>query len=82
MSEKGQRGVALLARKTGATVLPVGIRGAVDVYSRVQPKLRLSGNIELHIGEPMTFDEEPNRAGEIAFTERLMSRLRDLSDQG
>ncbi|MHC4953093.1 MAG: lysophospholipid acyltransferase family protein [Planctomycetota bacterium] len=81
MREKGQRGIALLARKTGATVLPIGIRGAVDVYSRMQPKLRLSGDIELHIGQPLTYDEQPNRAGENEFTARLMDRLRDLSGQ-
>jgi len=81
MSATGQRGVALVARKTGATVLPIGIRGAAQVYSRVQTKLRLSGNIELHVGEPMRYEEEPNRAGEQAFTAELMRRLRELSGE-
>ena len=81
MARKGQRGIALLARKTGATVLPMGIRGAVDVYSRAQPRLRLTGNIELHLGEPMTFDEEPTRDGECEFMERLMGRIRELAGQ-
>jgi len=81
MAEKGQRGIALLARKTGATVLPMGIRGAVDVYSRAQPKLRLTGNVELHLGEPMTYDEPSTREGELAFIERLMGRIRDLAGQ-
>jgi len=81
MSAKGQRGIALLARRTGATVLPIGIRGAAEVYSRSQPKLRLSGNIEVHLGTPMTYDEEPSRAGELAFTARLMDEIRRLADQ-
>jgi 1-acyl-sn-glycerol-3-phosphate acyltransferase len=81
MAEKGQRGIALLARKTGATVLPMGIRGAVDVYSRAQPRLRLTGNIELHLGEPMTYDEPPTREGEVEFIARLMDRIRGLAGQ-
>jgi len=81
MAEKGQRGIALLARKTGASVLPLGIRGATDVYSRVQPKLRLTGNIELHLGELITYDEAPNREGELEFTARLMDYIRQLSGQ-
>ena len=81
MSVTGQRGVALLARKTGATVLPIGIRGAAQVYSRVQPKLRLSGNIELLVGEPLRYEEENNRAGELRFTAELMRRLRELSGE-
>lgn len=81
MAEKGQRGIALLARKTGATVVPMGIRGAADVYSRAQPKPRLTGNIELHLGEPMTYDEAPTREGELEFIERLMGRIRVLAGQ-
>lgn len=81
MADKGQRGIALLARKTGATVLPMGIRGAADVYSRAQPRLRLTGSIELHLGEPMTFDEEPTREGEVEFMERLMGQIRTLAGQ-
>jgi len=81
MSEKGQRGVALLARKTGATVLPVGIRGAAEVYSRVQKSMRLTGNIELHIGEPFRYEDESNREGELRFTAELMQRLRELSGE-
>ena len=81
MADKGQRGIALLARKTGATVVPMGIRGAVDVYSRAQPKPRLTGSIELHLGEPMTYDEPPTREGEVEFVERLMGRIRVLAGQ-
>jgi hypothetical protein len=81
MAEKGQRGIALLARKTGATVLPMGIRGAADVYSRAQPKLQLRGNIELHLGEPMVYDEPPTREGEAEFIARLMDRIRVLAGQ-
>jgi len=81
MSADGQRGIALLARKTGATVLPIGIRGAAAVYSRSQPKLKLSGDIELHLGTPMTYDDQPNRAGEVAFTAKLMDEIRHLAGQ-
>jgi len=77
--QPGKRGVARIAYRSGAPVLPVGIRGAVDVWSRVQPKLRWRGDIELHVGEPMRYEGGDSREDENAFTERLMERLRHLA---
>ena len=77
---KGQRGVAHIAGKKGVPVLPLGIRGAVDVYSKKQTKFRLRGRVSLHIGEPMRM-EGRGRAAEEEFTDRLMATLRDLAGE-
>ena len=76
---RGKRGVARIARKTGATILPVGIRGADQVYSRIQPKLKLRGRIEMHVGEPMKYEGGDSREDEQAFTDRLMETIRELA---
>jgi 1-acyl-sn-glycerol-3-phosphate acyltransferase len=77
----GKRGVAHIARKTGVPVLPIGIRGAVEVYSKKQPKFKLRGRVSLHIGEPMKMSGS-GRDAEDAFTQELMNRLRDLAGEG
>ncbi len=75
----GQRGVARLARRTGAAVLPVGVRGTINVYSRLQTTPRLYP-VSIRLGEQMHFDEAPDRAGEDRFTDRLMATLRSLAE--
>jgi len=77
---EGRRGIARLARRTGARVLPVGIRGAIEVYSKMQPKPRL-GRVSVHLGEPMEYDESADRDGEQRFTERLMGHIRTLASE-
>ncbi|MEE8105812.1 MAG: lysophospholipid acyltransferase family protein [Planctomycetota bacterium] len=76
--QKGQRGAARLARKTGATVIPAGIRGTLQVISRVHRRPRLHP-VAVELGEPMLFDKTPDRAGEVEFTEDLMARIGELS---
>jgi 1-acyl-sn-glycerol-3-phosphate acyltransferase len=76
---RGKRGVARIARKTGATILPIGIRGADRVYSRIQPKMKLRGRIEMHVGEPMRYEGGDSREDEQAFTDRLMETIRELA---
>ena len=77
--QRGKRGVAHIARKTGAAILPVGIRGADQVYSRMQPRLRLRGRIEVHVGEPLHYEGGATRADEQAFTDLLMEKIRVLA---
>ncbi len=76
---EGQRGVARLARRTGARVVPVGIRGAIHTYSRVQPRLRLRP-VEVSFGRPMTYAGNADREGEIEFTKQLMARIQELTE--
>lgn len=77
----GRRGVARIARKTGVPVLPVGIRGAGAVWSRMQPKLRWQGDIEIHLGTPIRYEGGATREDEQAFTDRLMEAIRELAGE-
>lgn len=75
---EGRRGIARLARRTGAAVLPVGIRGAIRVFSKVQKRPRRH-TVEIRLGEPLRYDRARGRDGEDSFTERLMGRIRELA---
>jgi len=74
----GRRGVARLARRTGAAVLPVGIRGAEHVFSKVQKRPRRH-RVSVHVGPLLRFDETESRAGEQRFLDRLMRTLSALA---
>jgi 1-acyl-sn-glycerol-3-phosphate acyltransferase len=74
----GQRGVARLAHRTRTAVLPVGIRGAIDVLSRVQPRPRLA-TVEVRVGAPLRYEEGAGREAEERFMGRLMERIRSLA---
>jgi len=76
---RGRRGVAHLARRTGVEVVPVGVRGAIRVFSRLQTRLRLRA-VEVRLGAPMRYDEEESREGEERFTLRLMERITELAE--
>lgn len=74
----GRRGVARLARRTGATVVPVGIRGAIHVYSKIQKVPRLHP-VEVRLGRPLRYAGGDDRAAEEAFTRVLMERIERLA---
>lgn len=76
---KGQRGVARLARKTGAPVLPIGIHGAINVFSKIQTTPRLA-HVRVRRGRLMRYDETPDKEGEERFTRRLMARITSLAE--
>jgi 1-acyl-sn-glycerol-3-phosphate acyltransferase len=74
----GRRGIARLARRTGAAVLPLGIRGAIHVFSKLQKRPRRH-TVEIRLGEPLRYDAGDGREGEARFTERVMERIRGLA---
>ena len=76
---EGQRGVARLARRTGAAVLPIGVKGTINVYSKLQTTPRLA-RVSLRRGALMTYDETADREGEQRFTDGLMARIRSLAE--
>lgn len=76
---RGQRGVARLARRTGAPVVPIGIHGAIDVWSKLQRTITLA-SVRVRIGAPIVYDETPDREGEERFTQRLMDAIRALAE--
>lgn len=61
-------GIGLLAKQSGAAVLPIGIRGLGELKTGEKGWFR-SGSIEIHVGQPMRFAPEETEA-------QIASRLR------
>jgi long-chain acyl-CoA synthetase len=67
-------GIGLLARQSGAPVLPVAIRGLGELKAGGGRWFR-SGKIEVHVGQPIRFAPEESEA---AITERLHAEVNKL----
>jgi long-chain acyl-CoA synthetase len=67
-------GIGLLARQSGAPVLPVAIRGLGELKAGGGRWFR-SGKIEVHVGQPIRFAPEETEA---AITERLHAEVERL----
>ncbi|MGK5554018.1 lysophospholipid acyltransferase family protein [Actinomadura kijaniata] len=80
---RGRTGVARLALRTGAPVVPVGLVGT----DRVQPRGRVvprPGRIEVRLGEPLTFagrGPASHRDVTRAVTDEIMQAIQKLSGQ-
>ena len=87
--QKGKWGVAKLFLKTGAPVLPLGIKGAFEVFPP-SGKIKFKKAIELNIGQPLYFQEEfekgKNLASDsekykqlcIAITDKIMEEIKKM----
>lgn len=68
-----KKGGVMLAIQTGATILPVGIRGSRDI---LPPKtffdVRLGRTVEIHIGQPIDAGKYP-----VARRDELLALIRD-----
>lgn len=75
-------GVALLALRTGAPILPVGLADTDRFWPRGRLLWRLGGRISLRIGEPFTVERglgpDGRRESLEAVTTRLMVRIAAL----
>jgi long-chain acyl-CoA synthetase len=67
-------GIGLLAKESGAQVLPVAIRGLGELKAGSQRWFR-SGKIEVHVGQPIRFLAEESEA---AITARLHAEVERL----
>lgn len=81
---RGRTGVARLALRTGAPVVPVAIEGT----DRIQPRGRAvprPGRIGLRIGAPLTFRGQdagvPRGRAAREVTDEIMGAIRELSGQ-
>ena len=78
-------GIARIAARSGAPVLPVGIRGGFESLPRHRLVPRPS-RVRIRIGEPMTFagfprTEDPDGETLRAFRDELFARIRELCGQ-
>jgi long-chain acyl-CoA synthetase len=71
-------GIGLLAKESGAAVLPVGLCGLGELKAGSRRWFR-SGGIEVHVGLPIRFAPEET---ETAITERLHAEVERLLNAG
>jgi len=76
-------GVAKFAAGSGAPVIPVGIKGAFEVWPRHQKWPKLKKGIEIIIGEPMEFNRYGSQIqSELVYrqiTDEIMQRIAGLT---
>jgi 1-acyl-sn-glycerol-3-phosphate acyltransferase len=81
--QDGKRGVAVLALKTGAIVVPCAIRGSFDAYPRTAllPRPR---PVKVIIGSPLKFEkvETPEEKMINSALDKIMSAIGSLIDSG
>jgi 1-acyl-sn-glycerol-3-phosphate acyltransferase len=84
-AEEGLAGVALLARRSGAPVVPVGIAGTDAAMPRGAAWPRPAGVVVRH-GEPLVYDSvvgsDRPREGDALFTGAVMTAIRRMRAGG
>ena len=83
---RGRTGAVRLAARTGAPIIPVGIRGTDLIQPPGAPMPRLGKRCTFNIGEPfdvraLAGTDEPSRALLRDLTDELMFESRELSGQ-
>ncbi len=82
---KGRSGVAHLALKSGAPIVPVGIIGSDGVQSPDSIRPRFRGRVELRFGSPIDMgpwvDRPRNAETKAEITEQVMASIASLSGQ-
>jgi len=81
--QEARDGIALLALRTGAPIVPIGISGSDRVWPKGQRLPHPGGHVTVHVGRPFRpADELPagsDRSAAKRFVTRLiMSRIADL----
>lgn len=72
-----KRGVALLLRRANATLVPMGLDGACDIWPPSIAMPRLSGRIAIKVGEPIATSELVRDGADLAL-ERLRREIERL----
>jgi len=81
--QAGKRGVAILALKTGAPVIPCAIRGSFEAYPRTA-LLPRPHPVKVIIGGPLRFEKNdaPDEAMIDSALDKMMSAIRSLMERG
>lgn len=78
-----QAGVAMMAKKSNAQVVPVGIGGSAEMFPKGGKLKR--GHLTIIYGEPFTFDqmvkEHGKKEARDAFNAHLMQRIQSLCQE-
>jgi 1-acyl-sn-glycerol-3-phosphate acyltransferase len=80
--QRAKDGATVLAQRTGATILPVGVSGTRRVWPRGQRFPHPGGSVHLRVGRPYRLDGPASgrdrRAATAAGTERIMREIAAL----
>ena len=81
--QEARDGVAVLAQRTGAPIVPIGISGSQRVWPRGQKLPRPGGHVTIRVGLPFRLaDEIPpdtdRRAAKTMATNLIMERIAEL----
>ncbi len=80
--QRAKDGVTLLALRTGAPILPIGVAGTDRFWPRGRRLWRFGGRIALRVGEPFVLDRRVRADGRKEslddVTTRLMLRIAEL----
>ena len=71
------KGVALLAKKTGAKIVPVGINGTQKLLPKGSRKMKRAKTL-VHFGEPFLFEDAGPQGGKVTsemFTQYLAQKV-------
>lgn len=71
---KSELGIAMIAHRAKAPVVPAYIKGTAGCFSYMQPKARLI-KAEIHYGKPLYFEEEYARRGDRATLQQIADRI-------
>ena len=73
-----KKGAFMLALQTGATIIPVGIRGAYDVLPAKTSHFHLGRHVEVHIGRPIDASRFKKQDRDLLMQE-VESQIRELT---
>ena len=84
---EGRDGVAVLALRTGAPIVPVGVSGSYERWPRGQRLPRPGGRVTVRVGSPFRLadvlpPELDRRAAKTAATDVIMRRIAELLPEG
>ncbi len=74
-------GLGALALISKVPVVPVGIRGAYELWPRQRLVFRLKKVIQLNIGEPMRFNKKLNKKNASYVVKTVMKKIARLAGQ-
>lgn len=74
---RGQRGVAVVARRARVPVLPVAIAGSIRAWPRGARWLR-KADVRIAFGTPRSWEGPPDRESEQAFADSVMLEISEL----
>jgi 1-acyl-sn-glycerol-3-phosphate acyltransferase len=78
--QEAKDGVAILALRTGATILPVGVSGTEVFWPRGKLP-QFAGDVAMRVGAPFQLepsDDGDRKAAQRAATETIMARIAEL----